>query len=187
MTRLRNPAEGLLVAALLALGAARPGFAAGGALLFAVLEIAAGLRRREGPRWLPSIWPVDVPPMTVVYDGTCRLCAASKKRLERWKAPMTFVALQTPEAKTLLPGKSDEELLGQMHVLEEGKVYGGAEGWFRIMRRAPLWSAWIAWITPLFIARPVYGWVARNRYKWFGRTCEGEGGACAVHPQRFKR
>ena len=184
MTRLRNPAEALGVAALLALGAVRPAFAAAGAVLFAGLEIAAGLLRRPGPRWLPSVWPVDVPPMTVVYDGTCRLCVGSRKRLERWKSPMTFLALQSPEAKALLPGKSEEELLGQMHVLEEGKVYGGAEGWFRIMRRAPLWSAWIAWITPLFLARPVYGWVARNRYKWFGRTCEGEGGTCAVHPKR---
>ena len=184
MTRLRNPAEAALVAALLALGAVRPGFAAAGAVLFAVLEIAAGLRRREGPRWLPSVWPVGGAPLTVVYDATCRLCVGSKKRLERWKAPMTFVAVQAPESKALLPGKTDEELLGQMHVLEEGQVYGGADGWFRIMRRAPLWSAWIAWVTPKVIARPVYRWIARNRYRWFGRSCEE---TCAVHPQRFKR
>ena len=181
MTRLRNPAETALVAALLALGAVRPGFAAAGAVLFALLEIVAGARRRPGPRWLPSWWPVDAPPMTVVYDGTCRLCVGSKKRLERWTSPFTFVPVQSPEAKALLPGKSEEDLLGQMHVLEEGKVYGGAEGWMRIMRRAPLWTSWIAWVTPLFLARPIYRWIARNRYKWFGKTCEGEGGTCAVH------
>jgi predicted DCC family thiol-disulfide oxidoreductase YuxK len=184
---MRNPAEAALVGALLALGLAHPGFAAAGAVLFALLEIAAGARRRTSPRWLPSWWPVDVPPMTVVYDGTCRLCVGSKKRLERWKSPFTFVTVQSPEAKALLPGKSDEDLLGQMHVLEEGKVYAGAEGWRRILRRGPLWTAWLGWLMPLFIARPLYGWIARNRYKWFGRTCDTEGGTCAVHPQRFKR
>ncbi|HEX7900098.1 MAG TPA: DUF393 domain-containing protein [Planctomycetota bacterium] len=184
MTRLRNPAETALVGALLALGFVHPGFAVAGAISFALLEILAGARGRTSPRWLPSIWPVDVPPMTVVYDGTCRLCVGSKNRLARWKSPITFVAVQSPETKALLPGKTDEELLGQMHVLEEGKVYAGAEGWMRIMRRAPLWSTWLAWITPLFIARPLYGWIARNRYRWFGRTCEGEGGTCAVHPRK---
>ena len=182
MTRLRNKAEVLLVAALLGLGAARPAFAAAGAGLFAVLEIVAGLRRRPGPRWLPSIWPVDPSPMTVVYDATCRLCVGSKNRLARWKSPLTFVPVQSPEARALLPGKSEEDLLGQMHVLEEGKVYAGAEGWRRILRRGPLWSAWLGWVTPLFLARPVYRWIARHRYAWFGRTCEGEGGTCAVHP-----
>lgn len=184
MTRLRNPAEALAVAALLGLGFAHPGFAVGGAVLFAVLEIAAGLRGRKGPRWLPAWWPADIPPMTVVYDGTCRLCVGSKRRVERWRTSPRFVPLQSPEAQALLPGRSEEELLGQMHVLEEGRVYAGAEGWLRVLRRGPLWSAWAAWVVPLWIARPVYGWVARNRYRWFGRVCEE---SCAVHPQRLRR
>lgn len=187
MTRMRNPAEAALVGSLLALGAVHPGFAGAGAALFGLLEIAAGLRRSPSPRWLPSWWPVDVPPMTIVYDGTCRLCVGSKKRLERWKSPFTFVPVQSHEAKALLPGKSEEDLLGQTHVLVDGKVYGGAEGWRRIMRRGPLPAAWLGWVVPLFVARPVYAWIARNRYRWFGRTCEEDGGTCAVHPQRFKR
>lgn len=182
MTRLRNKGEALLVAALLGLGFVHYGFALAGALLFAALEILA--RGKPEPRWLPAGWPVDATPMTVVYDATCRLCVGTKKRLARWKTPFTFVAAQSDEAKALLPGTSLEDLLGQMHVVEDGKVYGGAEGWRRIMRRGPLYACWLGWLTPLWLAGPVYRRVARNRYKWFGRTCETEGGTCAVHPKK---
>ena len=181
MTRLKNPLETLLVAALLAGGFAHPGFAAAGALLFAALEIAAGLRGVEGPRWCPAAWPLGGDPLAVVYDGHCRLCVGSVERLKRWATAdrLRFVALQDPEAKVLLPGKSDAELQGEMHVVEAGRAYAGADGWYRLARFGPLWTAWVAWVTPRFLARPVYAWIARNRYRWFGRTCEE--GNCAVH------
>jgi predicted DCC family thiol-disulfide oxidoreductase YuxK len=181
MTRLRNPVETAVVLSLLALGLAHPGFAVAGALAFAALEIVAGLRGVRGPRWLPSAWPVDAPPLTVVYDGHCRLCVGTTDRLKRWASAdrMTFVPLEDPRARALLPDRSDAELQGQMHVLEEGRVYAGADGWFRLMRRAPLWSAWIGRVTPRALARPVYGWIAKNRYRWFGRACEE--GSCALH------
>ncbi len=181
MTRLRNPLETLAVAVLLALGPAHPAFAASGALLFALAEIAAGLRGRAGPRWCPSAWPVGGEALTVVYDGHCRLCVGSVDRLRRWRTAdrLRFVPLQDSAARVLLPGKSDAELQGQMHVVDAGRVYAGAEGWFRLMRLAPLWTAWIAWVTPRFAARQVYARIARNRYRWFGRTCEE--GTCALH------
>lgn len=181
MTRLRNPLETLLTAALLTLGFVDARFAAAGALLFIACEIGAGIRGRRGPRWIPLIWPAGDVPLTIVYDGTCRLCEGSKRKLERWKTAglFTFITAQSETVRTLLPGTSEAQLLGQMHVLEEGRVYGGADGWFRIMRYAPLWSAWLAWVAPRFLARPLYRWIARNRYHWFGRTaCEN--GSCAI-------
>lgn len=181
MTRLRNPVETLAAAFLLALGAVHPAFAAGGALFFALAEIVAGLRGRAGPRWIPSAWPVGGDVLTVVYDGHCRLCVGSVERLKRWRSAdrLRFVPLQEPEARALLPGLSGADLEGQMHVLDAGRAYAGADGWFRLLRLAPLWTAWVAWVTPRFVARPAYAWIARNRYRWFGRTCEE--GSCALH------
>jgi predicted DCC family thiol-disulfide oxidoreductase YuxK len=49
------------------------------------------------------------------------------------------------------------------------------------MTRAPLPLALLAWMTPTFVARPIYAWIARNRYRWFGTICEG--GTCQVHPR----
>ncbi len=126
---------------------------------------------------------MPAPALTILYDGTCNLCLASRRRLERWKtAPsMRFVALQDSEACALVPGLSPEEYLGAMHVVEEGKVRSGADAWFRIMRLAPAWYRWVAWVTPRFVARPVYRWIARNRYKWFGRADACGSGSCALH------
>jgi predicted DCC family thiol-disulfide oxidoreductase YuxK len=46
------------------------------------------------------------------------------------------------------------------------------------MRLAPLPLALVAALTPTGLARPLYAWIARNRYRWFwkgvrGRTLPG--------------
>jgi predicted DCC family thiol-disulfide oxidoreductase YuxK len=180
---LRNPWETLAVAALAAAGCVWvPSLAAAG-VLFAALEIVAGIRREEGPRWWPSMWPRVDAPLTILYDGTCVLCGRSKERLETWPtaASMRFLALQSPEARALTPGMDEKTYLGAMHVFADGRLFSAHEGWFRIMRLAPLPLALAAAATPAWLARPLYAWVARNRYRWFGRICEG--GTCQVHPK----
>lgn len=180
---LRNPWETAAVAAL-ALGGRFSPWALGAAgVLFAALEIAAGIRRQEGPRWWPSLWPRVEHPLAILYDGTCVLCRRSKERLETWPtaASMRFLALQSPEARALVPGMDEKAYLGAMHVVVDGRVYSAHEGWFRIMRLAPLPLALGAALTPRWFAKPVYAWIARNRYRWFGKVCEG--GTCQVHPR----
>ena len=178
---LANPWQTGALAALLVVGRFTPWAFAAAAMFFAACEIEAGLRKREAPRWWPSEWPRGVPAVTVLYDGSCALCAASKRRLERWAtaSSIRFVPVQSPEAPALAPGLSDETLLGAMHVVEDGRLLSGADGWFRLMELGPLTIAWVAWITPLAIARPVYRWISRNRYRWFGRVCED--GTCSAH------
>jgi predicted DCC family thiol-disulfide oxidoreductase YuxK len=121
--------------------------------------------------------------LTVLYDAECVLCRRSKERVGRWKraSELRFVALQDPEARTLLPGLPEERFRGAMHVVSEGRVESGADGWFRIMAFAPLRLRWLAWITPRWLARPIYGWIARNRHRWFGKAESCDGGPCALH------
>jgi predicted DCC family thiol-disulfide oxidoreductase YuxK len=181
---LRNPWETAAVGAL-ALGAvATPYALAAAALLFAALEIVAGIRKLEGPRWWPALWPRGSRPVTVLYDGHCVLCTRSKEKLERWRtAPsMRFLPLQSPEARALVPDMDEKRYQGAMHVLEDGKVYSAHEGWYRLMRLAPLPLALLASLTPAIIAGPIYAGVARNRYRWFGTICEGS--SCQIHSKR---
>ncbi|HZE95893.1 MAG TPA: DUF393 domain-containing protein [Planctomycetota bacterium] len=179
---LRNPWETLLVAALGVAGICSPYALAAAALVFAGLEIAAGVRKLEGPRWWPTLWPRVEGTLTVLYDGTCVLCRNSKAKLETWptSASIRFLQLQSPEARALLPDMDEKRYMGAMHVVDKGKIYSAHEGWYRIMHLAPLPLALLAALTPTFIARPLYAWVARNRYKWFGQVCEG--GSCQIHP-----
>ena len=179
---LRNPGETAAVAALAAAGVANRYALAAAAVAFALLEIAAGLRGAPGPRWWPSWWPRRDGVLTILYDATCVLCTRSKGQLERWgtAASLRFLALQSPEARALVPSMDEKTYLGAMHVVEEGKIHSAHEGWFRIMRFAPLPAALAAALTPRWIAAPLYAWVARNRYRWFGKVCEG--GSCRLHP-----
>jgi predicted DCC family thiol-disulfide oxidoreductase YuxK len=121
--------------------------------------------------------------LTILYDATCVLCTRSKERLEKWRTAgsMNFLALQSPVARALMPAMDEKSYMGAMHVVEEGKIYSAHEGWFRIMRLAPLPMRCMAALTPAWIARPFYAWVAKNRYRWFGKVCEG--GTCQVHPK----
>ena len=184
---LRNPWQTAAFAALAAAGAWSPVAFVAAAVVFCACEIEAGLRRREGPRWWPAAWPRGEGSLVILYDATCNLCTRSKAHLESWPTArvMRFVPIQSPEAKTLVPNLSEAELMGAMHVVEAGRVYSAEEGWFRIMRWGPLWTAALARLVPRWLARPVYARVARNRYRWFGRTCEGA--TCTVHPARGKK
>jgi len=179
---LRNPWETALVAAVAAAGIRFPAALAAAALLFAGLEIAAGLRKQEGPRWWPSLWPRAEGTLTVLYDATCVLCSRSKAKLESWRTAgsIRFLALQSLEARAFVPDLDENAYMGAMHVVENGKIYSAHEGWYRIMRLAPLPLALLAALTPAFVARPMYAWIARNRYRWFGKV--GEGGTWQVHP-----
>ncbi|HLY72964.1 MAG TPA: DCC1-like thiol-disulfide oxidoreductase family protein, partial [Planctomycetota bacterium] len=143
--------------------------------------IVAGLRKAEGPRWWPSLWPRSGTRVAVLYDSHCVLCTRSKAKLEKWRtAPlMSFLPLDSPEARSLVPDLDEKRYQGAMHVVEEGKIHSAHEGWFRLMNLAPLPLALLAWMTPSFVARPLYAWVARNRYRWFGKLCEA--GTCRAH------
>ena len=172
-SNLGNPRETAAVAALALAGIFTPWALAGAGVLLCALEINAGIRGGREPRWWPNRWPGEPRPVKVLYDDTCNLCLASLESLKTWPTAgaMTFVPVRSPEARPLAPGLSEEALMGAMHVVEEGKVTSGADAWFRLMRLGPIEMSWPARFIPRFLARPIYAWIARNRYHWFGRRC----------------
>src|SRR5262249_34045896 len=153
---LRNPWQTAMVAALAVAGAWSPWALAAAAVAFAGLEIVAVFRKSEGPRWWPSLWPRTSSTLTILYDGTCVLCASAKGRLEKWRTAgsMKFLTLQSDEARALVPGMDPQTYMGAMHVVEEGKIFSAHEGWYRIMRLSPFPLALAALLTPVWLARP---------------------------------
>jgi len=62
---------------------------------------------------------------TVIYDADCGFCRWSLAKLLRWdrRHVLRPVALQDPEASTLLPGMSEKERLASWHLVDaEGDV-----------------------------------------------------------------
>lgn len=110
----------------------------------------------------------------VFFDGVCNLCnGAVRFIIDRDPASQfRFASLQGEQARRLLADDRDSPELSTIVLIEDGKRYARSGAALRIARR--LSGGWP--LLYLFIAVPrplrdvVYDWVARNRYRWFGRT-----------------
>ena len=71
-----------------------------------------------------------------------------------------------------------EEQLDSHFVPMEDRWRIGFPAWDRYGRGHPTLEDYP--YQPGWLAKPIYDWIARNRYRWFGKVCES--GACRVHP-----
>lgn len=114
----------------------------------------------------------------IFFDGVCNLCnGAVQFVIERdRKNYFKFAALQSDFAINKLSNYSLQVKQGDSFVLlENGKVYEQSTAALRVAKRLNgLWLLlYVFIIIPPFIRNWVYKFIARNRYKWFGRqeTC----------------
>ena len=115
----------------------------------------------------------------IVFDGVCMLCSRWVDFVLRRDRPgrYKFAAMQTVSGRALLieHGIDPDDPLSFL-LLEDGKGYTDTEAIVRILRSfGPGWKlvALCMAIVPRFIRDPSYRWVARHRYRMFGRrnTC----------------
>ena len=119
---------------------------------------------------------------TVLYDGHCRFCVGSKKRLERVVgARLEWASFREPEVAARFPALSPDALEQSLHlVTATGRVYAGAEAVVRVLLHQPLFFWARLYYVPGLrqLVDAAYRWVARSRFKWFGATCAD--GQCKV-------
>ena len=114
----------------------------------------------------------------IIFDGVCELCNRSVNivlKRER-KQEIRFTANQNePGRKILKEHGMDPDAPATVFFLENGKLYKESTAALRVTRHMkfpwPLMYGFI--IVPPFIRNAVYRWIAKNRYKWFGKhdTC----------------
>lgn len=117
----------------------------------------------------------------LLFDGVCHLCHRSVQFILRHeRSPrVLFAALQSDTGRALL---RDLELpagfLDSMVLFEDGRVFTRSEAALRVARylRAPWSWGGLCLVLPRVLRDPVYDWIARHRYRWFGRDDE----ACLV-------
>ncbi len=127
----------------------------------------------------------------VLYDADCSLCTRVKTTIEAldWLDSMRFVPNTDPEARRF--GIPREHLDHQIYLVHGDQPHGGYAACQQIAMRLPIsWmvAAYVVarrpWTALLFafllspLARPVgqpaYDWVARNRYRLPGSTCDNQ-------------
>jgi len=114
----------------------------------------------------------------IFFDGVCNLCNGAVQFVithdkEKY---FKFSALQSDFAKATLAELTLKVKKGDSFVLvENGKVFEQSTAALRVAKKlGGLWPLlYIFIVIPPFIRNAVYRFVARNRYKWFGKqeTC----------------
>jgi predicted DCC family thiol-disulfide oxidoreductase YuxK len=112
--------------------------------------------------------------MIVVFDAHCLLCSGSVQFLLRHDRAgrLQFATIQSEPGRQLLKQAGIDAIEPESFVLVDGERtwtetaavmrVADALGW-------PWRIAWIAWLIPHPLRDAVYRWIARNRYRWFGR------------------
>ena len=121
---------------------------------------------------------MDVPRPVILFDGLCNLCNASVQWVLRrdTRALFDFASLQSAAARRLLEAAGIEDgtrsLPDAIVLIDTDGVHTGAAAAARIARRLAFPYALLGALgtaAPPFIRDSCYRFVARNRYRWFGR------------------
>jgi len=110
----------------------------------------------------------------ILFDGVCNFCnGAVNFTIKRdKKAVIQFAPLQSEKGRLFLRQYNlPTEEMRSFIFIEDGKVYDRSTAALRVCRYlSGLWPACYGLIiVPRFIRDGVYNWVAKNRYKWFGK------------------
>jgi predicted DCC family thiol-disulfide oxidoreductase YuxK len=110
----------------------------------------------------------------LLFDGVCNLCNSSVQFvLERNKKEnIQFASLQSDFGqKTLTEINLPADYTSSLVLIEDGKPHVKSDAALRLAKHLNgLWKlASVLLIFPKFIRNPVYDWIAKNRYKWFGK------------------
>jgi predicted DCC family thiol-disulfide oxidoreductase YuxK len=121
---------------------------------------------------------VDTEPTIILFDGVCNLCSRSVRFViaRDPHAHFRFAALQSEAARRICAERSISMPTAlepdSIVVIADGKSLERSDAALAIAARLPLpWS-----LLRIFraIPRPLRDWlyrlVAKNRYRWFGRT-----------------
>ena len=111
----------------------------------------------------------------VIFDGVCNLCVRSVKFIINHEADqlLRFTPLQSPAGARLLREYGfDPEDAKSFVLVANGKPYVKSDAAIRVARH--LRGGWRLIGAIKIIPRPIRNWtydvIARNRYRWFGRS-----------------
>lgn len=126
----------------------------------------------------PDLEPSNTPNPVLVFDGVCGLCNASVDFVIKHdrRRVFRFTPSQSASGRRLLERFGvDPEDVQSVYLVEGGRIKARSTAALLVARR--LGFPWALASVFLLVPRPlrdlVYGWIARNRYRWFGKqeTC----------------
>jgi predicted DCC family thiol-disulfide oxidoreductase YuxK len=114
----------------------------------------------------------------LLFDGWCSLCNASVDFVLKRDPNQQFCVgtMQQPEGQRLLRQVGlPADYLATLVLVENDKAYLGSTAALRVAKK--LTGAWPLLypliVVPIWLREPIYHWISRHRYRWFGKetTC----------------
>lgn len=109
----------------------------------------------------------------VLFDGVCNLCNGTVDFILKRdrKKQFRFVALQSETGEIIRKKFSIPEEIDSVVLIHEGEVFYESEAALEIARLLPAPWKWaeVFKVLPRLWRNAVYKWIARNRYRWFGK------------------
>lgn len=117
--------------------------------------------------------PTDKP--ILLFDGVCNLCNASVQFIIKRdpKAKVRYTALQSEIGQAILKQENrNPNDLNTAILYENGQLYTRSSVGLRLSRyMSGLWPLFYVFIfLPKSLRDPIYNWIAKNRYNWFGKS-----------------
>lgn len=122
--------------------------------------------------------PLNPPAPTLLFDGVCNLCSGAVQFIlahERPNSPLRFTSLQSDAGQALLQHAGlRTDFLESLVLIDNGRAYTESSAALRTAAylKAPWRWVRLFLIIPYFLRDPIYRWIARNRYRWFGQKTE---------------
>ncbi len=107
--------------------------------------------------------------LAILYDGSCEMCRASVAGIRHFdnSGCIEPLDLQDPGARAQFPGLRLEDMLVELHAVDEhGQVFRGARAINEILRRQTGLRGWLAYLWYV----PGYAWLADRQYKRIAAT-----------------
>jgi predicted DCC family thiol-disulfide oxidoreductase YuxK len=110
----------------------------------------------------------------ILFDGVCNFCngAINFVLKQDRKSVFRFAPLQSEAGRRLLQQYNlPTEEFESFVLIDQGKVYKKSNAALRVMNKLPWYwkESQIFRLIPTIFRDAIYDFIARNRYKWFGK------------------
>lgn len=116
----------------------------------------------------------DMQDPVIFFDGVCNLCNASINYVidHDPKGYFKLCAIQSEKGEDFLKNYNlTPKEVKTVILFENNRLYTRSVAALKIAKRlkGPVKLTWIFILVPRFLRDPVYNYIARNRYRWFGK------------------
>ena len=109
----------------------------------------------------------------ILFDGVCNLCNSSVSFIIRndKRKVFRYASLQSTIAANMLSNFEINDQVDSVFLIKQNRLYQKSDAAFEIIKEFNFfWKLLLVFkIVPKFIRDSVYDYIAKNRYKWFGK------------------